>query len=184
MDAAAIGPDGGVIFEVLFKRDAASREKAAALAGFQKKLVEYANWDLQVILLPAPRARLVDSENNHRILEAARVLAEQADASGSEEIAKGAYTLAFSALEWALANWAKKVDIDYRPNASQLGASLVSEGLITEERYEEIRQLQDIRNSIVHARSLSVPITGASVVKVVNIAEWAARRSEHTIPLD
>jgi uncharacterized protein YutE (UPF0331/DUF86 family) len=169
-DAVAVGPDGGIIFEVVQQRSANSQAKIAHIEGIRHRLRRFSGWDVEVIILPHAYRLAQEDEIDDR-LRAISELVESGESTGNQEVLRAAFVLAFSVLEWTLARHFQGVPQSRTLSVRQMAEKMVSEGLLSEAVYREIRELQAIRGEIVHGLSVTVTIDGDTVHRIKEVVE-------------
>jgi uncharacterized protein YutE (UPF0331/DUF86 family) len=169
-DAVAVGPDGGIIFEVVQQRTASSRAKIAGIDRIRKRLHGFSGWDVEVIVLPQA-SRLAQGGEIEDRMRAVSELVDSGESSGNKEFLRAAFVLAFSVLEWTLARHFQGTPETRPLTVRQMAEKMVSEGLLSEEIYREIRELQAVRGQIVHGLSLTVEIDGDTVRRIKQVVE-------------
>ncbi|MEV5877808.1 hypothetical protein AB0L75_27000 [Streptomyces sp. NPDC052101] len=170
-DAVAVGPDGsGIVFEVIHQRALNSQVKVARIDRIRKLLHRFKGWDVEVIVLP-PAPHLANAAEIKERLQAVSDLLESAESSGSQELLRAAFVLAFSVLEWTLARHLEGDSNLYRMGVRQMAEKMVSEGLISEGIYRDIRELQPIRNGIVHGLSVGAVVDGDTIRHVMQMTQ-------------
>lgn len=169
-DAVAVGPDGGIIFEVVQQRADSSRAKIARIDSIRKRLHRLSGWDVEVIVLPQA-SRLAQGGDIESRLRAVSELVESGESSGDREFLRAAFVLAFSVLEWTMARHFEGATEGRPPSVRQMAEKMVSEGLLSEETYREIRELQAVRSEIVHGLSVTADIDGDTVRHIRQVAE-------------
>ncbi|MGI5529391.1 hypothetical protein ACQEVX_18945 [Streptomyces syringium] len=169
-DAVAVGPDGGIIFEVVQQRAAGSQAKIARIERLRKRLHRLSGWDVEVIVLPQA-SRLAQGGEIENRLRAVSELVESGESSGDREFLRAAFVLAFSVLEWTLARHFQNAPEGRALSVRQMAEKMVSEGLLSEDIYREIRELQAVRSEIVHGLSVTAVIDGGTVRHIRQVTE-------------
>ncbi|NEB15600.1 hypothetical protein [Streptomyces coelicoflavus] len=169
-DAVAVGPDGGIIFEVVQQKSANSQAKIARIERIRKRLHRLSGWGVEVIVVPQA-SRLAQGGEIENRLQAVSELVESGESSGNREFLRAAFVLAFSVLEWTLARHFKDVPEGRPLNVRQMAEKMVSEGILSEDVYREIRELQAVRSEIVHGLSVTATIDGDTVRHIMQVAE-------------
>ncbi len=167
-DAVATGPNGeGIAFEILFRGSPASRSKASQLRTLRNRVETVPGWKLEVIYYSTSPEELAPRREVNERLESAKTLLENATRE-DQPVLQAAFMLGFATLEWEIAQWSKKEDLPYAPNARQMAEALVSEGLLPEETFRRIRDFQRVRNSVAHSFSLA-PLTPGYVRELLDL---------------
>lgn len=169
-DAVAVGPGGGIIFEVIHQRSANSRAKIAKIEQIRKRIRGFSGWDVEVIVVTHV-SRLAQGGEIEERLHAVSDLVESGESTGNQEVLRAAFVLAFSVLEWTLARYLPEAPTSRAWSVRQVAEKMVSEGLLSEDAYREIRELQVIRSEIVHGLSVAETIDGDTVRHVKELAE-------------
>lgn len=179
-DAVATGPEGGIAFELLFRGLPASQQKISQLADMRRRLESVPGWSLEVIYYSAPEEDLAPyDEVEEKLRSAERIINEFSPEDAP--LLQAAFILAFSALEWKIAYWSKRQDLQYTPNARRMAEVLVSEGLIPEEVYSEIRNFQGIRNAIAHSLAHRTPVTSEIVRELLTLVNGLDDEIAHSL---
>ncbi|NUV60083.1 hypothetical protein [Streptomyces sp. CAI-85] len=169
-DAVAVGPGGGIVFEVLRQRSAASRVKIAHVESIRKRLNRFSGWDVEVIILPQS-PRLAQGDEIDKRLQTVAELVTAGESTENQEVLRAAFVLAFSVLEWTMARYFEG-GVERRPlSVSQMAEKMVSEGLLPGDLYRDIRELQAARSQIVHGLSVTAQIDGDAIRHVSEVAE-------------
>ncbi|MFD8071596.1 hypothetical protein ACFV3E_02905 [Streptomyces sp. NPDC059718] len=169
-DAIAVGPNGGIIFEVVQQRSAGSQSKIAQIEQIRQRLHGFNGWDIEVLILPH-MSRLAQGGEIEDRLQTVSELVESGESTGNQELLRAAFVLAFSVLEWTLARHFQDVPQSRPLGVRQMVEKMVSEGLLSEGAYREIRELQSVRAEIVHGLSVTETIDGDTVRHIGEVVE-------------
>ena len=163
-DAVALGPGGGIVFEVIVgRRQAASDQKLKLIQSMRAMVKSLPGWDFELIVIPEPEPPLESEQSISRQLEAALQVAQVSPSA--------AFVYAFVALEWKLAQWSKSADLPYEPNAVRMASRLVSEGILSEADYAKVREYQRSRNEFAHAARRSIELDYDSVHELIEFTK-------------
>jgi hypothetical protein len=152
-DAVAIGPGGGIVYQVVAGRRAL-RDRAAMMSvqDLRNSIASLPGWRFELLLLPEPPPQLLDDGRIDQQMETvSKIRAVDTTA---------AFLLAFIALEWLLAILASRYRLDYYPNARRMASELVQTGRLDELHLTQVRNFQAMRNAIVHAVDGPRPTSG------------------------
>ncbi|MEV6755792.1 hypothetical protein [Streptomyces sp. NPDC051214] len=169
-DAIAVGPGGGVIFEIVQQKSADSQMKIDRINSIRARLRGIEGWDVEVIVLAQPDI-LARKDEIDRRLRTVTDLAKFGESSGNQEVLRAAFVLAFSGLEWTLAQHFQGEENRRPQSVRQMAERLVSEGLLSEATYREIRELNRIRNEIVHGLSVAKQVDAATIHRIAELTE-------------
>jgi len=157
-DAIALGPDGGMIIEVKFGRNADSERQLAAIA---KKVSDQKGWEFRAIYLspPADEASPIGKPAPEQLPAMFKEI--EALTAGGHQAA--GLVMAWAALE-ALARLASADEPTRRSGFSPIQAvqTLAEEGYIENESAAGLREMAKLRNAVVHG-DLSVEVSQAQV---------------------
>jgi hypothetical protein len=155
-DAIAVGPEGGIIIEVKFRRSPASERQLAEIA---KRVSGQKGWEFRAIYLTPP---------TDETLPIAKPTPEQLRATFGEiqALMKGGHPAAALATAWAtlesLARLASASSEARRPmgySPIQAIQTLAEEGYIENEAADRLREMANLRNAVVHGDlSVDVPV--------------------------
>lgn len=169
-DAIAVDETGnGIVYEVVVQRRAGLPEaKMRHIASLRSAVRTIPGWRFELIVL-AP---------DNRDLEDERVILENLnDARRIVDLAPAASFLsAFSALEWKLANWVKRLGLKYSANVVGLASELITAAYIDDSFLPAARRFQEIRNSLVHGYRVSNPVTVDVVDELFDFIDEIDRR--------
>lgn len=164
-DAVAVGPEGGIVFEVVIKRSPKSREKIQRLEHLSQSLASTPGWKLEVIIASERAALASQADMAERIRTAESMVLMGRD---NQHILQAAYLLGFSALEGSIARLVIASDLPYSPNAARMTESLISRGLWPQEQYTRVALMQSLRNKIAHAESTSSAVSATQVLDLLS----------------
>lgn len=158
-DAIALGPDGGIIFEVKNQRNPASERQFAAIA---RRISAQKGWELRMIYLNPPMDETppIAKPTPEQLQDTFREI---------EALAKGGHSAAALVTAWAalesLARLASSYNEVERPTSlspMQAVQRLAEEGYLEHEAANRLREMVKLRHAVVHG-DLSVNVSTGQV---------------------
>ncbi|HEY3548518.1 MAG TPA: hypothetical protein VGK17_20790 [Propionicimonas sp.] len=175
-DADLVFVRGDEIVLVQFKRSPAivpARDQSEKLSRLAQQIRRFPTIRLDVINVPDPMDVLPDRELILSRADAAAGLAR--DAGGLRDV-EAALLLAASAMEGALIRLLRDREIPFGADRglADLAATAWSEGLMTQDQWEELQRAIDRRNAIAHGLTPGDSLTMADVETMVTMTRTFA----------